>query len=258
MMYPTFEGLKAGCPKAFAEIHVTYNRRIFWIGKQFIADTFVVDTLVQDTFLKLWIHRDRIETPGHIFYFLRLVMKRACISHYTKPRNRFFRKVNSLESYTNFQDYLAGYDPIVDIDHLTAQQTTQAQVERINSTLPLLHAEKQQLIQLCLKHGFKYKAISKLMGMNTTQTANTVKLAIQDLKSIIRPESVPDTKQDADIGIGIPDSMTQRQAAILELRSEKKYSFAQIAEALDLTLKEVHRDFMVAYKLEQAKSVPSL
>ena len=40
-------------------------------------DDFVVETLVQDVFLKLWLHRDAIESPGHILSFTFCFEKRV-------------------------------------------------------------------------------------------------------------------------------------------------------------------------------------
>jgi len=251
-MHTNFKHLKNGCPSAFANIHAKYSRRIFWVGKQLINDDFVVESLVQDTFLKLWTHRDRIETPEHIFFFLRFVMKRACISYYTSPRNRFFKKINSLESHNSFQDYLAGYDPLLETENLAAQKTEQTNIERIKATLPLLNAEKQQLIQLCLKHGFQYKVISELMGISTTQAYNKIKMAITDIKAILHQGNSLEPKPSAEIES--PSALTKRQTEIFELRGVKKYAFAQIAEGLNLSQKEVHREFMTAYKHMQTNN----
>ena len=180
-------------------------------------------------------------------------MKRECITFYTRPKNKFFRKVNSLETYENYQDYMLGYDPLKDSESLQDQQQDQQALDSIKSVLPLLDPERSRLIELCLKYGFQYKAIARLMGTSVTETSNEVKKAIQDIKTIITQEHTFQTKPKPRLEIKLPQKMTEDQEKVLELRCEKKYSFASIAIELNLSQKEVHQEFMTAYKLMQEK-----
>lgn len=253
MAHTQFEQLKKGCPTAFADIYAQYNKNIFWFGKQFVRDDFIIETLVQDTFLKLWINRDKIESPKHIYFFLRLVMKRGCISYYTMPKNKFFRKINALEDYENYQDYLAGYDPKDDAEDKKNLEIEQQRFDRIQNLVPLLQPESSHLIALCLKYDFEYKAIAKSMGISITETANKIKKAIHTIKTIIDRGGLLEAPQRPVQTINTQNTITKQQAAVLKLRCEENQSFAAIATVLNLSLKEVQGEFMTAYKFLKVK-----
>ena len=246
-----YELLKKGSPSALSEIHAMYNKSIYWIGRGLIEDSFVVETLVQDTFLKLWVNRDSIESPQHIFNFLRFVMARECRYFYARPANKFSRKVHSLENFGNYQDYMAGFDPVEDNGHLDVQKKEQKDFDRIKKIMSVLKPERRHLIELCLKYGFRYKDIASVMGTSTIETSREVKLAINDIKTIIDKGQALKSKKGAPDTIKVQGSITEEQARILKLRCEKQYSFAAIATELELSQKEVHSEFMVAYRFLQ-------
>lgn len=253
MKHITFEQLKLGCPKALAAVHTEYHRRLFWVGRQLLRDDFVIESLVQDAFLKLWVHRDRVETPEHIFYFLRFVMKRDCISYYTRPKNKFFRNLYSLEGFDNYQDYMAGYDPLGDAETLKDQDREQADFDTVKRVLPLLDAESSRFMELCLKYGFQYKAIAQAMGISITETGNKIKKSIHTIKTIIDQGGALKAPTVILKSQGV---MTEQQAEVLKLRCEARYSFAAIATVLQLSQQVVHNEFMAAYKVLQDTQQP--
>jgi len=253
MLQRIFELLQQGHPDALELIYSRYNRSLFWLGKKIIKDEFVIENILQDTFLILWKKRDRIEEPEHIYSFLRYVMKTECIYYYCKPRNNFQRSVSRLEYFENYQEYMHGYDPEEKDEHLQDQEADQKAFDRIRSVLPLLSSERKLLIELCLKYGFQYKAIAQAMGSSITKTSTEVKKAIEDIKNIINKGSSLEANPKPMMAVKIQGEMTREQEKVLQLRTEKQYSFADIARELNLTQKEVHKEFMAAYKLLQLK-----
>ena len=183
-----FHLLKKGDPIALVNIYARYRRQLFWVGKQKMGDEFVIESLVQDAFLKLWEHRDRIEDPDHIYYFLRYVIKTECTYYYCRPKNQFYRSMARLENFGNYQEFMLGHDPNIEDDHLKDQCLEQEAFDRIKEILPLLSSEKSHLIELCLKHGFRYKYIGQLMGKGVTETSNQVKKTIQEIGYALGPE----------------------------------------------------------------------
>lgn len=249
-----FKLLQQGNPMALQFIHKEYQKRLFWIGRRIITDDFVLDTLVQDVFLKLWENREKIEKPDHIFFFLRFVLKRDCITYITNPKNVFFRNLKSLEDFENYQEYLYGFDPEVEKELLIEQESEQITYEEVKKVIPFLNSRKQQLIKLCLKYGFRYKDISNVMGTSITHSSNEVRRAIDEIKNILQ---VPNAEKDVD-DISFENiarsSVSLRQKAILDLRLEKKQTFSEIASELNLSLKEVSKEFLIAYQNQSCSS----
>jgi len=243
-----YELLKKGNPTALEHIHLRYKRLLFWLGWQVLKDDFVVDTIVQDTFLKLWLHRETIETPDHITGFLRFVMKRDCIAYVTAPRNKFTRLMASLDSFENYQEYLAGYDPLKDKEYLHSQESDQNKFDEIKKVLPVLKPKGKRLIELCLEYGFQYKPIAEAMGSSVTGISTEVSKAIDELRKILKVTSFEQPEEKAFYKEPQSEQLSSQQLEIIKRRFQQKSSFAVIAKELKLPEKEVHREFLYAYQ----------
>ena len=246
-----YELLKKGNPTSLEHIHSRYKRLLFWLGKQMLEDDFAVETLVQDTFLKLWIYRESIETPNHILGFLRFVLKRDCITYFNAPKNKFIRLITSLERFENYQDYLVGYDPLQDTEHLLRQESDQKDFDEVNRVLNVISPKRRHLIKLCLEYGFQYKPIADAMGSSVTAISNEVNKAIDDLRKIIKGSSFEQPEKKDSDNKELPVKLSNRQLEILKRRFEQKSSFKIIAQELKLSEKEVHREFLHAYQYLQ-------
>ena len=250
--------LQYGHAEALEFWYQRYARMLWYIGRQWFKDDFVVENLVQDCFVKLWQNREKLENPQHIFFFLRLVMKRECISHYHQPKHQFQRSLNRLEYYENYDDYLLKDDSALDEAHRQQQTETQQSWERVQKVLPLLSGKQQHLIELCLAHGFEYKFIARLTGSSTTAVYREVQRAIAQLQKILRqdvelenPIATKETKK-------VSPPLTQTQVQVWQLRCEEQRSFAEIAEQLGTSTQEVQQQFSLAYQYTQQQPQETL
>ncbi|EFK36260.1 RNA polymerase sigma factor [Chryseobacterium gleum] len=249
--FQLYKLLKKGNPSSLEHIHLRYKRLLFWIGKQMLEDDFAVETLVQDTFLKLWLHRDSIETPNHILGFLRFVLKRDCITYFNTPKNKFARLTASLESFENYQDYIVGYDPVQDKEHLLRQESDQKNFDEVNKVLKVISPKRKYLIELCLQYGFQYKPIAEAMGSSVKDISNEVTRAINDLRKILRENSNDEPPIKSKKNEVKQNELSGQQIEIIKRRFREKSSFAIIARELKLSEKEVHQDFLYAYQYLQ-------
>ena len=243
-------GFKHGCPRAFKAIYTQYHRQIYWMGRSLIKEVFVVETLVQDTFLTLWEKREQIESPQHLVNFLYTVISNECKWYYARPKNQFNRECYALEKIDNYQSFMLGHDPTAVDAHLEDQQQQQKEYEQVVKVLPLLGGQRQRLIELCLQHGFQYRTISEQLGISIKETSTTLQQTIKEIKNILHQGYVLEPKESEQKQYEV-EQMTDQEARVLALRCEQHYSFAQIANELQLSQKEVHRAFTTAYKLLQ-------
>lgn len=88
-------------------------------------------------------------------------MKRDCITYYNTPKNKFACLTASLESFENYQDYLVGYDPLQDKEHLLRQESDQKDFDEVNKVLQVINPKRKHLIELCLEYGFQYNPLQR-------------------------------------------------------------------------------------------------
>jgi len=249
-----YDAFKQGCPLAFEAIYRKYHRSVYWMGRSILKDVYTVENILQDTFLILWQKRERIQSPEHLHAFVHFVMKSECIYQYSKPRNAFQRNLSRLDYFENYQDYLRGYESDVEDAHLQKQEADQKALDQIQKVLPLLGSKRKLLVELCLKYGFQYKEIAQAMGTSTAKISIEVKGAIEDIKNILGTGCTTDAKAKPIRALKTQGIMTPEQEKVLQLRMEKHYSFDAIATELNRSLKEVHQEFMTAYKWVQLKN----
>ena len=154
----------------------------------------------------------------------------------------------SLDSFENYQEYLAGYDPLKDKEYLHGQESDQNKFNEITKVLPVLSPKRKHLIELCLEYGFQYKPIAEAMGSSVTGISMEVSKAIDELRKILKVTSFEQPEEKAAFQEEQSEQLSSQQLEIIKRRFEQKSSFAMIAQEMQLPEKEVHREFLYAYQ----------
>ena len=154
----------------------------------------------------------------------------------------------SLDSFENYQEYLAGYDPLKDKEYLRSQESDQKKFDEITKVLPVLNPKRKHLIELCLEYGFQYKPIAEAMGSSVTGISTEISKAVDDLRKILKVTSFEQPEEKAFAKEEQTEKLSNQQLEIIKRRFEQKSSFAVIAKELKLPEKEVHREFLYAYQ----------
>lgn len=154
----------------------------------------------------------------------------------------------SLDSFENYQEYLAGYDPLKDKEYLHSQESDQNKFDEITKVLPVLNPKRKHLIELCLEYGFQYKPIAEAMGSSVTGISTEISKAIDELRKILKVTSFEHPQEKVFDKEEQTEKLSNQQLDIIKRRFEQKSSFAVIAKELKLPEKEVHREFLYAYQ----------
>ncbi len=89
------------------------------------------------------------------------------------------------------------------------------------------------------------------MGKGTTETVNEVQRAIDDIKKIVNVGSRAESRKSKIRPEDVDKELNDLQLKILRMRCEMNLSFESIAKELNLPTKEIHKDFMTAYRFTQ-------
>lgn len=247
-----FLQFKCGKETAFSAIYVKYYKTLVRYGSGFINDGFSVESIVQEAFLRLWQNRERMESPDHIFYFAKLVVKRECLTRNYQPKYRFHQHATRFSRYEDNGEHLCGQHPESEQAEKELLHEQERLFGEVKKVMPLLSPYRRKVLQLCLDHNFRYKEIAEKLCSNVPAVSAEVRQAIKEVSEIMtKGKSLANIESPQ----GLPkkeSSITAEQSEILSLRYESSYSFERIASVMDLPRQYVQKEFIAAYKLSKS------
>lgn len=255
-----FNKFQEGNEKGLEFFYKRLYPSLYHRGLRYIKDDVNADCIVNEAFLRLWLIRKSINNPEHIETFVKKLTADACKAYFRTSSNRFQRNMLRLDEIENYQDFICGYDSesVDDSDVIYQQELDEkvkSQWSQVDAIIPSLTEEQQLFIRLCLKYSFNYDRIAwHIGGISDYQVAIKVEKTLACLKAILT-----NAQKLNDVGrtsrFKFEGDLCAEQSAILNMRYELKYSFEEIAKALNLNQGHIQKVFANACtKIKKVKS----
>lgn len=146
--------LRKGDAYAFEQIYHLYKRRIAGNFLKLLKSDELVEELLQDLFLRVWTHRERIDSEQPFRAYLFRISENMVYDLYrTAARDKKMRErltFTQSESYTHVEEMIFNEE----------------QSELLSRAISLLPPRRQQIFRLSKIEGKSYKEISEILNIS--------------------------------------------------------------------------------------------
>jgi len=219
----------------------TYDS-LLYLGRGLVNDEFLVSCILQECYLKVWAHRDKIESLPHAYRFIRLNLRWQVLKHIQKPAYQIYRKMTEIDHLEPF----LGEKP--DLDSFFTDGTERKRWNEISKAISFLPKQRQLIASLHFQDGHSPSEVAKRIGTSSLHVTSEIQKAVEDLKRIVAPRASIPTRQ-AKQSFPYDHILSSEQAQVFELRQDQKKSFADIASILGYPQTQVQQHYIKAYQL---------
>jgi len=167
----TLQLVKEGNHLAFMQIYNKYQQPIFRFIQRYSIHAAETEDLVHDIFVKLWLHRARINTDLPLKNYL-----------YRIARNTVFDTLNKQVKNNSVQEHLQQHQNSVHLDspELLYQQREYAAL--LASAVESLPPQRQKVFQLCRQQGKTYQEAAEKLNISPHTVKEHMSLAMKYIK----------------------------------------------------------------------------
>jgi DNA-directed RNA polymerase specialized sigma24 family protein len=219
----------------------TFNS-LLYVGRGLVNDEFLVSCILHECYLKVWAHRDKIESLPHAYRFIRLNLRWQILKHVQKPAYQIYRKMTEID---HLEPFLSEKP---DVEGYFKDGSEQKRWEEIARAISFLPKQRQLIASLHFQDGHCPREVAKGIGASTLHVTSEIQKCVDDLKKIVAPRAtvpVGQVKQSCTYD----HILNSEQAAVFELRQDQKKSFADIALILGYPQTQVQQQYIKAYQL---------
>ncbi|NGF57141.1 RNA polymerase sigma-70 factor [Parapusillimonas sp. SGNA-6] len=161
--------LKCGDEAAFRELYIAYSPSIFSLGYKVLKNKEWAEEVVQETFLKLWIHREEVDTEKSIWPYLYVIGKRIC---FNKLRTLRYDQQAVKELYLN--------SVLMEEENKVSYNELNTLLRHSVEQMP----ERQRTIwKMSREEGFTHQQIADKLGLSAHTVKNHIVQALKFLRN---------------------------------------------------------------------------
>ncbi|MCF0075657.1 hypothetical protein LZD49_34615 [Dyadobacter sp. CY261] len=215
---------------------------LLYVGRGLVNDEFLVSCVLHECYLKVWAHRDKIESFPHAYRFIRLNLRWQLLKQVQKPAYQIYRKMTEIDHLEPF----LGEKP--DVESYFRDGSEGKRWEEISKAISFLPKQRQLIASLHFQDGHSAREVAKRIGANTLHVSCEIQKAMEELKRIVAPSTTVPVRQVKQF-YPYDHILSSEQAQVFALRQEQKKSFADIALILGYPQTQVQQHYIKAYQL---------
>ncbi|SEL07350.1 RNA polymerase sigma factor, sigma-70 family [Chitinophaga rupis] len=237
-----------GNERGFNHIYDHLYNFVFNYACNIIKNGFEIDSIVQDAFLRAWDHRKRMKNALHIRRFACLCVRWECYAYFKRKAGKSELNIIALDLHE--ETSIAVYDPEKEMARREEALVKEEQLQLIENAIPYLRGNRKTIVEL-LKRDFKPKKIAEVVGMSHQHVTRDMQRVFKELKRITdRLKKAADASRKRPV-ISVSDYeiyLNMLQIRILKLYYEKKYSFREISQELNLTPFQLAKQYFLVMR----------
>jgi RNA polymerase sigma factor (sigma-70 family) len=233
---------RSGDERALSYFYKRTYDSLLYIGSRLVNDEFLVSCILHECYLKVWAHRDKIESLSHAYRFIRLNLRWQVLKQVQKPSYQIYRKMTEIDHLESFLSEKP------DVKSYFSGGSEEKRWNEISKAITFLPKQRQLIASLHFRDGHSPREVAKRIGASTLHVSSEIQKAVEELKRMVAPRATVPIRQ-AKQTYPYDHILSSEQARVFELRQDQKKSFADIASILGYPQTQVQQHYIKAYQL---------
>lgn len=165
--------LKLGQQEAFSALYSQYSDRLLYFVQRTTKSPYLAEDVVHDTFMKIWQHRDQIDSSKPFKPYIFVIAKRTLLDLLKRARHEA-EIINEIKKYTFEEDHTTElFLAYNESSHL------------INEAIAQLSGQVKKTFMLCRIQGMSYKQAAETLNVTESTINKHMSKALQIVREYV-------------------------------------------------------------------------